>query len=189
MNHSMPGLPVHHPLPELTQTHVHRVGDAIQPSVKVQKSRLRLFWFCFLLSKLDRPEIQAGVDKSHQAGLFCVIELGRRACLIIQIIRNASKINEIAYGVKPQFSQEQGFYNTPVCQFSTTFDFLLRRFSTWSQNVPTFTTLALQKYIKYRKVPEIICPSQLKNYITIFLCRVKRFDFKLVSVSSYMKKL
>ena len=26
------GLPVHHQLPELTQTHVHRVGDAIQPS-------------------------------------------------------------------------------------------------------------------------------------------------------------
>ena len=32
MNHSMPGLPVHHHLPELTQTHVHRVSDAIQPS-------------------------------------------------------------------------------------------------------------------------------------------------------------
>ena len=32
MNHSMPGLPVHHQLPEFTQTHVHRVGDAIQPS-------------------------------------------------------------------------------------------------------------------------------------------------------------
>ena len=29
---STPGLPVHHQLPELTQTHVHRVGDAIQPS-------------------------------------------------------------------------------------------------------------------------------------------------------------
>ena len=28
-----PGFPVHHQLPELTQTHVHRVGDAIQPSV------------------------------------------------------------------------------------------------------------------------------------------------------------
>ena len=27
-----PGLPVHHQLPEFTQTHVHRVGDAIQPS-------------------------------------------------------------------------------------------------------------------------------------------------------------
>ena len=32
MNHSMPGLPVHHQLLEFTQTHVHRVGDAIQPS-------------------------------------------------------------------------------------------------------------------------------------------------------------
>ena len=32
MNRSMPGLPVHHQLPEFTQTHVHRVSDVIQPS-------------------------------------------------------------------------------------------------------------------------------------------------------------
>ena len=32
MNCSTPGLPVHHQLLEFTQTHVHRVGDAIQPS-------------------------------------------------------------------------------------------------------------------------------------------------------------
>ena len=32
MNRSTPCLPVHHQLPELTQTHVHRVSDAIQPS-------------------------------------------------------------------------------------------------------------------------------------------------------------
>ena len=32
MNCSTPGLPVHHQLPKFTQTHVHRVGDAIQPS-------------------------------------------------------------------------------------------------------------------------------------------------------------
>ena len=32
MNRSTPGLPAHHQLPEFTQTHVHRVGDAIQPS-------------------------------------------------------------------------------------------------------------------------------------------------------------
>ena len=32
MNHSTPGLPVHHQLPEFTQTHVHQVRDAIQPS-------------------------------------------------------------------------------------------------------------------------------------------------------------
>ena len=33
MNHSMPGLPVHHHLLEFTQTHVHWVGDAISSSV------------------------------------------------------------------------------------------------------------------------------------------------------------
>jgi len=32
MNYSTPGLPVHHQLPEFTQTHVHQVSDAIQPS-------------------------------------------------------------------------------------------------------------------------------------------------------------
>ena len=32
MNRSTPGLPVHHQFPDFTQTHMHRVGDAIQPS-------------------------------------------------------------------------------------------------------------------------------------------------------------
>ena len=32
MNHSTPGLPVHHPLPGFTQTHVHRVSDTTEPS-------------------------------------------------------------------------------------------------------------------------------------------------------------
>ena len=32
MNRSTPGLPVHHQLPEFTQTHVHGLNDAIQPS-------------------------------------------------------------------------------------------------------------------------------------------------------------
>ena len=32
MNRSTPGLPIHQQLPEFTQTHLHRVGDAIQPS-------------------------------------------------------------------------------------------------------------------------------------------------------------
>ena len=32
MNHSTPGLPVHHQLPEFAQTHIHRVSGAIQPS-------------------------------------------------------------------------------------------------------------------------------------------------------------
>ena len=38
MNRSTPGLPVHHQLPESTQTHVYRVGDAIQPSHPLSSS-------------------------------------------------------------------------------------------------------------------------------------------------------
>ena len=38
VNHSRPGLPVHHQLLEFTQTHVHRVGDAIQPSHPLSSS-------------------------------------------------------------------------------------------------------------------------------------------------------
>ena len=38
MNCSTPGLPVHHQLPEFTQTHVHRAGDAIQPSHPLSSS-------------------------------------------------------------------------------------------------------------------------------------------------------
>ena len=37
MYRSTPGLPVHHQLPEFTQTHVHRVSDAIQPRVTAIK--------------------------------------------------------------------------------------------------------------------------------------------------------
>ena len=43
MNHSTPGLPVHHQLLEFTQTHTHRVSDAIQP--------------CHLLSSPTLPSI------------------------------------------------------------------------------------------------------------------------------------
>ena len=58
MNHSTPGLPVHQQLPEFTQTHVHQVSDAIQPShpllspsppapsirVFLNESNLRMRW-------------------------------------------------------------------------------------------------------------------------------------------------
>ena len=60
MNHSTPGLPVHHQIPEFTQTHIHRVGDAIQlshplsspspppipPSIRLfsNESNLRMWW-------------------------------------------------------------------------------------------------------------------------------------------------
>ena len=43
MNCSTPGLPIHHQLPELAQTPVHRVSDAIQPSHPLSSPSLTAF--------------------------------------------------------------------------------------------------------------------------------------------------
>ena len=57
MNCSTPGLPDHHQLPETTQTHVYRVGDAIQPS-----------------HPLSSPSLLAPNPSQHQ-GLFPLSQL------------------------------------------------------------------------------------------------------------------
>ena len=52
MNCSTPGLPVHHQLPEFTQTHVHWVNDAIQPSYPLKGAlRRRAPFSCLNLSQ------------------------------------------------------------------------------------------------------------------------------------------
>ena len=54
MDCSVPGFPVHNQLPELAQTHVHQVGDAIQPSHPLFSSYLQSFQTSesFLMSQL-----------------------------------------------------------------------------------------------------------------------------------------
>ena len=54
MNHSTPGLPGVHQLPEFTQTHVHRVSDAIQPSHP--------------LSAGDQPRLIPGIRRRDGVG-------------------------------------------------------------------------------------------------------------------------
>ena len=63
MNRSTPGLPVHHQLPEFTQTHVHRVGDAIQSS----HSLLSLSPPAFNLSQ--HQGLFQWVSSSHQVAI------------------------------------------------------------------------------------------------------------------------
>ena len=68
MNRSTLGLPVHHQLPELTQTHVHRVSDAIQPSHPLSSPSPTLTLECYfillwllvlnlLIDHFNRPKI------------------------------------------------------------------------------------------------------------------------------------
>ena len=62
-NCSTPGLPVHHQLTEFTQTHVHRVGDAIQPS-----------HLCHPLL-LQHQGLFQWVDSSHQEAKVLELQL------------------------------------------------------------------------------------------------------------------
>ena len=59
MDCSMPGFPVHHELPELAQTHVHHVGDAIHPSHPLSSP-------LFLLSIFPSISLFQWVSSSHQ---------------------------------------------------------------------------------------------------------------------------
>ena len=61
MNHSTPGLPVHHQLPQFTQTHVYRVSDAIQPSHPLSSPSPPTFNFS------QHQGLFQGVSCSHQS--------------------------------------------------------------------------------------------------------------------------
>ena len=61
MNHSTPGLPVHHQLPEFTQTHIHRVSDAIQP---VMPSSHLILWRPLLFLPPIPPSIRVFSSES-----------------------------------------------------------------------------------------------------------------------------
>ena len=63
MNRSMPGLPVHHQLPEFTQTHIHRVGDVIQASHPLSSRHLILCHPILLLPPIP-PNIRVFSNES-----------------------------------------------------------------------------------------------------------------------------
>ena len=69
MDCSMAGLPVHHKLLEITQTHVHWVGDAIQPSHPLSAPSL----FAFNLSQYQG--LFKSVSSSHQVAKVLEFQL------------------------------------------------------------------------------------------------------------------
>ena len=68
MNHSMPGLPVHHQLPEFTQTHVHQVSDAIQPSLPLSSPSPPVL-------NLSQHKVFKSVSSSHQVAKVLEFQL------------------------------------------------------------------------------------------------------------------
>ena len=73
---STPGLPVHHQFPEFTQTHVHQVGDAIQPS-----------------HPLSSPSPPA-LNLSQHQGLFKWVSSSHQVARVLELGFNISPSNE-----------------------------------------------------------------------------------------------
>ena len=69
MDCSIPGFPDHHQLPELSQTHVHRVGDAIQPSHLLSSPSLPAF------SLFQHQGLFQWVSSSHQVAKVLALQL------------------------------------------------------------------------------------------------------------------
>ena len=69
MDCSTPGLPVHHQLPEFTQTHVHWVGDAIQPSHPLSSPSPPVF------NLSQHQGLFQWVDSSHQVAKVLEFQL------------------------------------------------------------------------------------------------------------------
>ena len=74
INRSTPGLPVHHQLPEFTETHVHRVSDAIQPSHPLSSPSLPA------PNPSQHQSLFQWVNSSHEETAFiylgCAMQLG-----------------------------------------------------------------------------------------------------------------
>ena len=88
MNRSTPGLPVHHHLPESTQTHVHGVDDAIQPS-----------------HPLSSPSPPA-LNLSQHQGLFKWVSSSHQVAKVLEfLVHHKSKIYNRLTKIKQKGSQ------------------------------------------------------------------------------------
>ena len=82
MNCSTPGLPAHHQLPEFTQTHVHRVGDAIQPSHPLASPRKQLPIKC---SKVEHSTARSACVLSECIAAPSPVRLLRDVCIVSRL--------------------------------------------------------------------------------------------------------
>ena len=64
MDCNMPGFPVHHQLPEIMQTHVHQVSDAIQPSHPSHLQSFPASWSFLMIQFFESGGQSIGVSAS-----------------------------------------------------------------------------------------------------------------------------
>ena len=164
MNRSIPGFPVHHQLPEFTQTHVHRVSDAIQPSHPLLSSSLPTF------------------NLSQHQGLFKSVSSSHQVAKVWSFSFNVSPSNE--YSGLISFRMDwldlhavQGTLKSLLQHHSSKASILQRSaFFTVQLSHPYMTTgktIALTRRTFVGKVMSLLL-NMLSNLVIAFLPRMKR---------------
>ena len=108
MDHSTPGLPVHHQLPEFTQTHVHWVSDAIQPSHALSSPSLPA------LNPSQHQGLFQWVSSLHQVARVLEFQLQHQS---FQWTLRADRLQNglVGFPCSPRDSQE----SSPTSQFKS----------------------------------------------------------------------
>ena len=163
MNRSMPGLRVHHQLPEFTQTHVHWVSDTIQPS-----------------HPLSSPSLPAPNPSQHQ-GLFQWVKSSHEVAKVLGVSASASVLPMNTQDCSPLgwtgwiSLQSKGlsrvFSNTTVQKHQ----FFSAQLSSQSNSHPYMTTgktIALTRWTFVGKVMSLLF-NMLSGLVITFLPRSK----------------
>ena len=119
MDYSMPGFPVLHHLPELAQTHVHRVGGAIQPSHSLTYSFHSLEP---VLCSMSSPNccFLTWIQISQEAGKVVCYSHPLKNCpqfIVIHTIKGFSVVNEIEVDVFSMIQQMLAIWSLVTLPF------------------------------------------------------------------------
>ena len=153
MNCSIPGLPIHHQLPESTQTHVHWVGDAIQPS--------------YPLSSPSPPAL----NLSQHQGLFRWVSSSHQVAKVLEFqLQHKSFHGLIGSPCSPRDSQESSPMPSSKASILCSAVFIVQLLHPYTT---TGKTIALTRWTFVGKVISLLF-NMLSSLVIDFLPRRKR---------------
>ena len=164
MDCSTPGFPSHHQLPEFTQTHVHQVGDAIQPSHPLSSPSPPAF------NLLQHQSLFKWITSSHQVSKILEFQLHHQS---FQWIFRTDFLYDGLIGSPciPRDSQE----SSPTPQFksinSSVLSFLYSQTLTSIHDY--WKTIALTRWTFFGKVMSLLF-NMLSRLVIAFISRSKR---------------
>ena len=173
MNHSTPGLPIHHQLPELSQMHVHWVSDAIQPSHPLPSPSPPAF------NLSQHQGLFQGVSSYHQEAKVLKLQFQHQS--FQWIFRNDFLYDGLVHLLDPRDSQE----SSPSPQFKSVNSLALSFLYG-----PTLTsihdygkTITLTRWTFIGKIISLLF-NMLSKFVIAFLPRSKRLLISLLQSPS-----